>query len=61
MNKLAWIGLLIAAVGEGFFWGAGFMDEKTISAIGLLVMFGGALTMGVAFLKEYLDEKRGFC
>lgn len=37
------------------------MDEKTISAIGLLVMFGGALIMGVAFLKEHLDEKRGFC
>ena len=60
MNKLAWIGLLIAAVGAGFFLGAGVMDDKTISAIGLLVMFGGVLIMGVAFLKEALDKKRGF-
>lgn len=61
MNKLAWTGLFISAVGEGFWWGAGFMGKNDISLAGLLVMFGGALILGFAFLKMHIAEKRGFC
>lgn len=59
MNKLAWIGLFIAMVGEGLWVGAGIMDKDTASLIGFLLIVGGALIVGVAFLKEHLDEKRG--
>lgn len=61
MNKLVWIGLFMSAIGEGFWWCAGFMDKDNISLAGLLVMFGGGLILGFGLIKMHFDKKRGFC
>ncbi len=59
MNKLAWIGLFIAIVGDGLWVGAGIMEKDTASLIGFLLIVGGALIIGIALLKKYFSEKRG--
>lgn len=60
MQKLAWIGLLMATMGACLFWGAGFKGQNDIAFAGLCIMGVGALVTGLGLIKMHLAEKRGF-